>query len=62
MLRIQGPVCVGRGPIASSICPPFPYGMVAAKQLNAAAVITLPQRDSSVFQSLHHQLDEMVTL
>lgn len=36
--------------------------MVAAKQLNAAAVITLPQRDSSVFQSLHHQLDEMVTL
>lgn len=41
VLRIQGRVCVGCGPVASSICPPFPYGMVAAKQLNAGAVITL---------------------
>lgn len=34
VLRIQGCVCVGWGPIASSFCPFFPYGMVAAKQLN----------------------------
>lgn len=51
VLRIQGCVCVGWGPIASSICPPFPYGMVAAKQLNQGQSLPCLKETSPSF---HH--------
>ncbi len=51
VLRIQGRVCVGCGPIASSICPPFPYGMVAAKQLNQGQSLPCLKETSPSF---HH--------
>lgn len=51
VLKIQGCVCFGRGPIASSFCPLFPYGMVAAKQLNRGQ--SLPYL-KEISLSFHH--------
>lgn len=51
VLRIQGCVCVGRGPIASSFCPLFPYGMVAAKRLNQGQSLSCLKETSLSF---HH--------